>query len=184
MTPVSRYQGPIRLLLLDVDGVLTDGSLYVGADGESFKCFNVKDGLAVGLLRAHGIRTGILSGRSSAALDRRIEQLEIDIALTGRIEKRHAIAELIDSTGIDADEIAYVGDDVVDLPLIGLVGQFFAPSDAHPLVLQKCDHILGAQGGKGAVREAAEAILTAGGLSLEQSYEPLLNGWENYRAAQ
>lgn len=180
----SDYNGPIKLLLLDVDGVLTDGTLYFGDEGELIKGFNVRDGLAVALLRSHGIHTGVLSGKSSRALDCRIKQLGIDIAVTGKLEKLHAILELLQTLEISADEIAYVGDDVVDLPLIDVVGVFYAPSDAHPLILQLCDHVLEARGGRGAAREAAEAILLAGGLSLEEAYEPLINRWRDYSATQ
>ncbi|UEM38250.1 hypothetical protein [Pectobacterium aquaticum] len=84
------YQGPIRLVLFDVDGVLTDGSLYLDEQGERFKAFNVRDGLAIALLHAHGLRAGVLSGKSSKALDFRIQQLKFDVTITGHLEKREA----------------------------------------------------------------------------------------------
>ncbi|MGY4859448.1 KdsC family phosphatase [Cryobacterium sp. AP23] len=174
----------IKLLLLDVDGVLTDGTLFIGSAGEAYKGFSVRDGLAVALLRAHGIRTGILSGKSSPSLDFRITQLGIDLAITGRIDKQEALAEILQRAGLTADEVAYVGDDVVDLPLAGLVGQFYAPADAHPLVKQSADYVLSTAGGRGAAREAAEYILDSAGLSIEQAYAPLIGQWGVHRAIQ
>ncbi|MDN4520332.1 phenylphosphate carboxylase subunit delta [Mycolicibacterium austroafricanum] len=170
----NMYRGPIKILVLDVDGVLTDGSLYLTDNGEFLKVFNARDGVAVALLRAHGIATGIISGKSSRALDHRIEQLGIEYSVTGVNDKRSALDEILCAAGTDASSAAYVGDDVIDLPLAGHVQLFFAVSDAHPLVLQGADHVLKTSGGRGAVREAAEQILLGGGLSLTAAYEPLI----------
>jgi 3-deoxy-D-manno-octulosonate 8-phosphate phosphatase (KDO 8-P phosphatase) len=181
---VTDYAGPIRLLLLDVDGVLTDGALHIGPSGEAVKVFNVRDGVAVGLLRAHGIQTGLLSGRASAPLDERIRSLGIGIARTGRLDKPTALAEILAEAGLPGAAVAYVGDDVVDLELIGLVGRFYAPADAHPLVLARADHVLTAAGGRGAGREAAEDVLLTGGLTLEEAYRPLMDQWGARRVVQ
>ena len=89
----AKYQGPIKLVLFDVDGVLTDGGLHIDGKGEQFKTFNVRDGLAVALLRVHGIRCGVLSGKASPSLDFRIHQLGMDVAVTGRLEKLDALAK-------------------------------------------------------------------------------------------
>ena len=180
----SQYLGPIRLVLFDVDGVLTDGTLFVDGQGELAKPFNVRDGLAVGLLRAHGILSGVLSGKSSAALDYRIRQLRFDIAVTGRLEKREAYAAIKREHGLEDAQIAYVGDDVVDLPLAGLAGQFYAPADAHPLVLARADHVVAARGGQGVAREVAEHLLRSGGLDLESAYAPLIGQWDRHHAVQ
>ena len=184
MTTAAAYAGPIRLVLFDVDGVLTDGSLVYDANGEALKTFNVRDGLAIALLHAHGIRTGVLSGKASGPLDFRIRQLGFDVAVTGRLEKTEAFVAIVEQEGLAGAAIAYVGDDVVDLPLAGRAGCFYAPSDAHPLVLQRADHVLAARGGHGAAREAAEHILTSSGLSLEQAYAPLLEQWGHFHAVQ
>ncbi len=184
MIPGRKYSGPIRLALFDVDGVLTDGSLLVDGNGEAVKKFNVRDGLAVALLRAHSVRTGVLSGKSSSPLDFRIRQLGFDVAVTGQLKKSEAFAEIGLQAGLDSKEIAYVGDDVVDLPIAGRAGCFYAPSDAHPLVVQRADHVLRTGGGQGVAREAAEHILMSGGLTLEQAYEPLLEQWERFHAVQ
>lgn len=178
------YQGPIRLLLLDVDGVLTDGSLLLSSRGEDIKRFNVRDGLAVALLRAHQIQTGILSGKSSGALDFRIQQLGIELAVTGKLEKLSGLEHILERADLSAESVAYVGDDVVDLPLAGRVGAFYAPSDAHPLVVEKADYVLRSAGGHGAAREAAEHLLSLNGLSMDEIYAPLIGQWEENHAAQ
>lgn len=180
----SLYQGPIRLVLFDVDGVLTDGSLDVDGCGEAIKRFNVRDGLAVGLLRAHGIKSGILSGKQSAPLDFRIKQLGFDLAITGKLEKREAYAIIKQENGLEDAQIAYVGDDVVDLPLAGEVAMFYAPADAHPLVLDRADHVLKTRGGRGVARELAEHLLMQDGLSLEDAYRPLIGQWDRHHAVQ
>lgn len=178
------YQGPIKLVLFDVDGVLTDGALYIGGTGESVKAFNVKDGLAVTLLRCHRIASGVLSGKSSASLDYRVKQLNFDVSITGCLEKKRTYLALIKELGLRNEEVAFVGDDVVDLPLAGLVGIFFAPVDAHELVQKRADHVLKSPGGKGVAREVVEHILQSDGMTLEQAYEPLIGQWSRHGAAQ
>ena len=184
MTVDVVYAGPIRLVLFDVDGVLTDGSLIFDSTGEALKTFNVRDGLAIALLRVHGIRSGVLSGKTSGALDFRIQQLGFDVAVTGQLAKSEAFEAICIEEALENLSIAYVGDDVVDLPLAGRAGRFYAPADAHPLVMRRADHILTARGGHGAAREVAEHVLMSGGLSLEQAYEPLMRQWGNFHAVQ
>lgn len=178
------YRGPIKLVLFDVDGVLTDGSLHLGGAGETVKTFNVKDGLAVALLRSHGIGSGVLSGKSSAPLDYRLEQLKFDVAVTGKLEKREAYLALRDERGLLDEQVAYVGDDVVDLPLAGLVGCFYAPADGHELVRQRANYVLNARGGAGVAREVVEHILLRDGMTLDQIYAPLIGQWSRHGAAQ
>lgn len=181
---MTTYRGSIEFLLLDVDGVLTDGSVIVDGQSEIVKAFNVRDGLAIALLRAHGIRTGVLSGKSSAPLDYRIRQLGIDFAVTGKLHKREGLAEILRQAAVEPAAVAYVGDDVVDLPLAGTVGAFYAVEDAHHLVRSAADHVLAAPGGRGAAREAAEHILITGGLTLKEAYAPLMDSWERHGAQQ
>lgn len=178
------YQGPIKLVLFDVDGVLTDGTLHLDGEGEAIKTFNVRDGLAISLLRAHGIRSGVLSGKASAPLEYRIRQLKFDVAITGKLEKQEAYRAIKREQGLDNIQIAYIGDDVVDLPLIGQVGVFYAPSDAHDLVRASADHVLQTRGGRGVARELAEHLLQADGLSLEEVYHPLIDQWNCHHAVQ
>lgn len=184
MSVTGSYSGAIRLVLFDVDGVLTDGTLVFDGNGEALKTFNVRDGVAVALLHAHGIQVGVLSGRASGPLDFRIRELGFDVALTGRVDKVDAFATICAQQALAGTQIAYVGDDVMDLPLAGRAGCFYAPQDAHPLVLEQADKVLASRGGYGAAREAAEHVLTSGGLSLEQAYEPLLNQWGRFHAVQ
>lgn len=174
----------IKLVLFDVDGVLTDGTIWMGPSGEVVKGFHVQDGLAVTLLRAHGIRSGVLSGKASAPLDVRIEQLGFDVAVTGTLGKAAALVEISEAQGIPPDEIAFVGDDVVDLPLAGVVGRFYAPSDAHRSVLAVADVVLKRRGGRGVAREAAEHVLATQGLSLEDMYKPLIEEISNSHVVQ
>lgn len=181
---ISRYDGPIKLVLFDVDGVLTDGVLHIDDQGEVFKDFNVRDGLAVSLLKSHGIRSGVISGKSSTALDFRIRQLNFDLAVTGRLEKLKAYEEIKRDLALSDAQIAFVGDDVIDLPLVGVVGRFYAPADAHPLVRQSADYITLAAGGHGVAREVAEQLLTETGLTLSEVYEPLINRWSHFDVVQ
>lgn len=168
------YEGPIRLVLFDVDGVLTDGQLHITAEGELFKSFNAKDGVAVALLKAHGIRCGVVSGKSSSALDYRIRQLGFDYPITGCHDKRAALAEVATQSGIALSETVFVGDDIIDLLVMQAVGLSYAPADAHELVRCSASYVLQSSGGQGVAREVAEHILYAGGLNLAQMYAPLL----------
>ncbi|MNZ36691.1 3-deoxy-D-manno-octulosonate 8-phosphate phosphatase KdsC [compost metagenome] len=178
------YSGPIRLVLFDVDGVLTDGSLHIGTDGEIFKSFNAKDGVAVALLRAHGIRSGIISGKASPALDYRARQLKLDLAVTGCHDKLTAYADLKRELGLKDEQVVFVGDDVIDLPVMMQVGLSYAPADAHSLVLRQANHVTHASGGQGVAREVAEHLLQLGGLDLDAAYQPLLAEWNQHAAQQ
>lgn len=171
-------------MVFDVDGVLTDGTIYVGKDGESLKAFNVKDGLAISLLKAHGIKTGILSGKKSEPLEYRVSQLGFDYSILGETNKLPAINRISVAAGIQLQEIAYVGDDVIDLPLLGVVGRFFTPNDAHKLLLQSGAENVGVRGGHGVAREVAEIVLSASGLSLGEMYEPFLKNSEGIDVQQ
>jgi len=164
----------IKLVLFDVDGVMTDGSIYISESGESVKKFNVKDGLAIELLRCHGIHTGVVSGKASAALNFRCEALGFDFIVTGCKNKLPRVIEICKSLDISLDEVAFCGDDVLDLPVMEPCGVGFAPADAHQLVLDKADIILTARGGEGAVRELVDMLLLSKIPSLEDVYRPLL----------
>lgn len=167
--------GAIRLVLFDVDGVLTDGSLHIGDSGEHAKVFNVRDGIAIGLLRTHGIKSGVISGKASGPLDFRIRQLGFDASVTGRLDKLPAYAQMLSELGIRDEEVAYVGDDVVDLAVMRRVGVSYAPADAHALVREQASHVLQARGGQGVAREVAEHVLMAAGMTLAQVYAHMLD---------
>ena len=150
-------------LLFDVDGVLTDGRLIYGADGEKWKVFNVRDGLGLKLAQDAGLKVGILSGRGNAALERRAQEIGLDALIQDRDDKDSAFTELLEEHGVDPDRVAYAGDDLLDLPVIRRCGLSFAPADAVPEVRERVHRVLAASGGNGAVRELCEAVLRARG---------------------
>ncbi len=148
---------------MDVDGVLTDGRLYYTERGEEIKVFNVKDGLGIRLLKMAGIPSGVISGRSSLALERRLKELEVDEIYMGYNEKLSVLDELIRKRGIGYENVAYIGDDFVDLPIIKRVGFPIAVADAHPIVKKHALYVTASKGGEGAVREAVEFLLSLTG---------------------
>lgn len=154
----------IKLLLFDVDGVLTDGSIIYNDNGAETKTFNVKDGLGIKLLMEAGIRVGIVTGRTSKALYHRCKNLGISLVFDGIHEKASVLELISKKTGLLSEEIAFVGDDLLDLPLLRRVGLSIAVADAHETVIEHADMITSAKGGAGAVREICEAILKAQGL--------------------
>jgi len=154
----------IKLLILDIDGVLTDGGIVYNDTGVETKEFNVKDGLGIRLLMEAGIDLCIITGRRSGALRHRCKNLGIDLIFDG-IDNKAAVFDLVlDRTGAAAEETAFIGDDLPDIALMKRVGLAIAVADAHPIVLENADMVTSANGGKGAVREACEVILKAQGL--------------------
>jgi 3-deoxy-D-manno-octulosonate 8-phosphate phosphatase (KDO 8-P phosphatase) len=158
----------IELLLMDVDGVLTDGKLLLipMADGTvvEAKAFNVNDGAALAMARRAGLKTGIISGRSSAALTRRAEELKVEFFYHGLgRNKAPALDEIYAKTKFPKDRVCYVGDDVQDLPLFRGVGFPIAVSNASPEVAARASYVTRAAGGQGAIREVVELILRAQG---------------------
>ena len=151
----------IRLLLLDVDGVLTDGRLYYGDDGHEFKAFNIKDGLGIKLLQRGGVEVGIITARSSSLLARRCSELGIERVIQGREDKLAALNELLDQSPFDMAQVAYMGDDLPDLAVIKRVGLSMTVADASQVIIESALWRSQYPGGGGAVREAAEFILTA-----------------------
>lgn len=154
----------ISLLLLDVDGVLTDGSIIYSDSGEQIKQFNSKDGLGLRLLMDSGIAVGIVTGRKSKALEHRCKNLGVTLLFDGIKDKSTALDHIILQTGVAAEKIAFVGDDLIDLPVMKRVGVSFCVSDACDDVKAHSDIITTQRGGKGAVREICENILKSKGL--------------------
>lgn len=163
----------VRLLLLDVDGVLTDGSLFLGDDGEQYKAFHSRDGHGIRLLQDSGVDVGILTGRQSRVVEHRCRELGIRPILQGRRDKKDALHELLDIAGVGPEETAYMGDDIVDLPVMRRVALGLAVADAHPLVREHAHHVTTLGGGRGAVREACELIMDAQG-TLQATLAPYL----------
>jgi 3-deoxy-D-manno-octulosonate 8-phosphate phosphatase (KDO 8-P phosphatase) len=153
----------VRLLVVDVDGVLTDGRLYFGADGEALKVFDVRDGHGVKLLREAGIEVAILSARRSPIVERRARELGIAQVIQGAADKGAGFAELLRSLQVRAEHCAYIGDDWPDLAALAQAGFAATVADAAPEVRRVAHWISAAPGGRGAVRELAEFILRAQG---------------------
>ncbi|MBS0375494.1 MAG: HAD hydrolase family protein [Proteobacteria bacterium] len=151
----------IRLLVLDVDGVLTDGRLWFGADGESLKAFHVRDGAGIKAALAAGIEVAIISGRRSAAVERRAAELGLRHVQQGCEDKGAALRALAATIGVPLTAVACVGDDTPDLPMLALAALPVAVADAHPAVLAAARHVTRAGGGAGAVREICDLLLGA-----------------------
>jgi len=147
------------LLLLDVDGVLTRGTLIYSDNGSELKMFNVKDGLGMRLLMESGIQIGIVTGRKSPALMHRCQDLGIETIYTGITDKAALLNRICEETGILPNRMAFMGDDLPDLPLMNAVGLSITVADAHPIIIDQADMTTRAPGGAGAVREVCEAIL-------------------------
>lgn len=153
--------GEIAAVVFDVDGVLTDGRLHYGPNGEELKVFHVRDGLGIKRLQAVGIKTAVLSGRKCQALSRRVAELGMHADMQGCSDKALGIVQLAEDLGCPLDRVLFVGDDLPDLPAIGLAGHSACPADAVPEVREAVGHVLASRGGQGVARELAEAVLAA-----------------------
>jgi 3-deoxy-D-manno-octulosonate 8-phosphate phosphatase (KDO 8-P phosphatase) len=163
MTPTENRAAVVRLLALDVDGVLTDGLIYYGNSGDELKAFNIKDGLGIKLLQKTGVKVAIITGRRSELVARRARELGIEEVVQGREDKRQALLELCQRHGMDMSECAYMGDDLPDLGAILAAGLGMTVADASSAVREAADWCSHYNGGCGAVREACEFILSAKG---------------------
>ena len=151
----------IKLVIFDVDGVLTDGGIYIGEAGELYKPFFCRDGLGITLAHKAGLKTAIITGRQSKQVAFRARELKISEVFQGSLDKRMAYQQLKERTGLQDAEIAYIGDDLIDLPIMCQVGLPMAVADAVPEVREEARLIAGFEGGHGAVRELLEFILKA-----------------------
>ena len=163
MSGVEETAARIRLLVLDVDGVLTDGQLLYSNNGDEIKAFNIKDGLGVKLLQDAGVRVAIITGRRSEIVARRAMELGIHDVVQGREDKREALLEICEGIGMDIADCAYMGDDLPDLGAITAAGLGMTVADAAREVRAAADWCSAHAGGGGAVREACEFILAARG---------------------
>lgn len=152
---------PIKMIIMDVDGTLTDGMLAVMPDGEEIKSYNVKDGMGILLAQVAGLKVGIITGKASAALEKRAKKLKIYELYQGVQDKKKVLDEILKNNKLKSEEIAYIGDDLGDLEVIKLVGFAAAVADAHPMIKKNCHFICKNCGGRGAVREFIEYILQA-----------------------
>lgn len=151
----------VKLVILDVDGVLTDGGITIDSDGRELKRFNVYDGTGIKYLQRCGLQVALLSGRDTEATAIRARQLGIDIVYQGAADKLEVLEEIKRRTGTRESEIAYMGDDLLDLPVMRRIGYPMAPANARPEVRQIAEYVTKVEGGHGAVREAAEHLLRA-----------------------
>lgn len=156
----------IRLFVMDVDGTMTDGAVYLDGKGGEFKRFDVRDGLGIACLMRSGVRTAIISGRESAVTAVRAKELGIEVVVQGVKDKLAAIREIASRISLEPEDIAYIGDDVNDRSCIKWSGIGFAPSDARSEAKEAADVVTEAPGGYGAVREAVEYILKINGSSI------------------
>ncbi len=166
-TATSDKARQVKLLILDVDGVLTDGGLCFDNRGEEYKTFNSLDGHGIRMLLECGIQVGVITGRKSAIVEHRMKDLGVEQLYQGNRDKLPALEKMLEALAIDATAAAYVGDDLPDLPIMQRVGFAIAVQNAHGFVKQHCDWVTNASGGHGAVREVCDFILQAQGL-LEQ----------------
>ena len=163
----------IRLVIFDVDGVLTDGSLFLGDDGQEYKAFHSRDGHGMTMLQATGVTLGVITGRTSEVVRIRMQSLGISHVYQGRRDKLPAYHELRRDLGLDDAQIAFVGDDVMDPPIMREVGLAIAVQDAHPLVKRHAHWQTPSPGGRGAGRDVCELIMQAQG-TLEPALERYL----------
>ena len=162
----------IKLLALDVDGVLTDGTIYISPAGEVFKGFNAKDGMGISCALRNNLQIAVITGRQSPIVERRCEELGIKLFMQGVKDKRLALQKMAQELGLTREEIAYMGDDLNDIPAFKASGLNFVPADGSIEVLAVADIITKAKGGLGAVREAITMILAA-----QDNWEQIVNSY-------
>lgn len=163
MSEILEKAKMLKLLILDVDGVLTDGRLYFDNDGTEYKCFHARDGHGLKLLQKTGVKVAIISGRKSNSVELRMKSLGIDYVYQGHEDKLGAFAELLENMDITPEQAAYVGDDLLDLPIMIRVGLAIAVNDANFAVKERADWCTSLSGGLGAVREVCDMIMQAQG---------------------
>jgi 3-deoxy-D-manno-octulosonate 8-phosphate phosphatase (KDO 8-P phosphatase) len=154
----------IKAIFFDVDGVLTDGKITYDDAGREIKSFNVKDGLIISHLKKAGIVTGAISGRESSAVTRRCAELKVDFCHQGIIDKASVFEKLIKHYKLKAKEVAFIGDDINDLPIFRLAGFSVCPADTYDYIKEQADLVTTAKGGGGVLRELADLVLASKGL--------------------
>ncbi|MEE8481833.1 MAG: HAD-IIIA family hydrolase [Acidiferrobacterales bacterium] len=158
----------IKLAIFDVDGVLTTGALYLGDDGQEFKAFNSRDGLGMKMLAANGVETAIITGRKSKVVEHRAIDIKVKHLHQGALDKLPVYEKLISDLGLQHDEVAFVGDDIVDLSIMLRVGLAVAVANAHPLAKEHSHWVTPSDGGCGAARDFCEMVMFAQGNYAEE----------------
>ena len=171
-TDILERAKKLKLLILDVDGVLTDGKLFFDQEGNEYKCFHARDGHGINLLRQTGVEIAVISGRKSKTVELRMKNLGIQLIYQGHEHKLQAFNEIIEKLSISPDQAAHIGDDLLDLPIMTRVGLAIAVSDANFAVKQRAHWCTTELGGQGAAREACDLIMQAQG-----TYEAILNNY-------
>lgn len=172
MQDIQTKAANVRLVIFDVDGVLTDGGLFIGDDGQEYKQFHSKDGHGMVMLQQSGVAIAIITGRTSEVVRIRMASLGIEYVYQGKREKLPAYEELKAETGLEDSQIAYVGDDVVDLPVMVRAGLAITVQDGHRLAKQHAHWVTPSGGGRGAAREVCELIMEAQG-----TLDPILQAY-------
>ncbi|MEY8267052.1 HAD-IIIA family hydrolase [Lachnospiraceae bacterium 64-25] len=150
----------LKLLVMDVDGTLTDGKIYITAKGEAFKSFDVKDGYGIkNILHNIGMKSAIITGRVSEIVERRAQELEVDWVYQGVSDKRECLQNLMDEHGYAKEEVMYVGDDLNDLECMQMAGYSCCPADAHEIIKEAADYVASRCGGSGAIREIIDNVI-------------------------
>lgn len=161
MRDILQKAAQIKLALFDVDGVLTDGSLFVDNAGEEYKAFYSRDGLGMRMLQSSGVELGVITGRTSNVVINRMESLDIKHIYQGCTDKLPAYEKIKQDLGLDDGQIAFIGDDVVDVPVLQQAGLAIAVADAHPLLMRYTHWRTPSRGGRGAARDVCELIMQA-----------------------
>ena len=165
----------LELVVFDVDGVMTDGGLIFGENGNEYKVFNVKDGHGLVMLRNTGFRVAVITARTSSIVSERMSALGIEYVYQGQYDKGQTMKSLVEDFQLSKEKIAYVGDDLVDIAGMQYAGLAIAVADAHPMVIKQADWTTTARGGQGAVREVCDLIMQAKG-TLEKQVNRYLHG--------
>jgi 3-deoxy-D-manno-octulosonate 8-phosphate phosphatase (KDO 8-P phosphatase) len=160
---ISRLAAAVRLIVVDSDGVLTDGRITMSSDGSETRSFNVTDGLGIRLAQKVGLLFGVISGRRSEVLARRAAELELDEIHQGIHDKAGCMTEILERRGLAPEAVCFVGDDLIDLPAMRMVGLAAAPADARPEVREAADFVTPSDGGRGSVRDVIDLVLRARG---------------------
>lgn|SRR5574341_1368802 len=167
-TKISAKLKKIKLLILDVDGVLTDNSVYIGSTGNEYKAYNIQDGFGIYLLQQHAkVKVALISGRYSKSTELRAKELGIDMVYNGYTEKGKVLEEIKQKSNLEYSQMAFVGDDLPDLAVLKKTGVAITVKNAQPVIKKVCDYVTKNSGGKGAVREVVDLILKALKVKLE-----------------